>query len=79
MTYKCIDKMMKNKTVTIIRQAKGVGIDKYLNGYDMNYLKLLKRKVYNGRLCFILNGKPIGYSTIKKNKCNIAITDTCPF
>ena len=70
---------MKNSIITIIRQANGVGIDKMLNGYDMENMKLLKRKVYNWRLCYILNGKPIGYSTIKKNRCNITITDTCPF
>ena len=70
---------MRNNTVIIIRQANGVGIDKFLNGYDMTDFKLLKRKVYNGRLCYILNGKPIGYSTIKKNKCFIEITNNCPF
>ncbi len=70
---------LKNNKITIIRQANGVGIDKFLNGYDMTNFKLLKRKVYNGRLCYIINGKPVGYSTIKKNRCNIAITDTCPF
>ena len=38
---------MKNSIITIIRQANGVGIDKMLNGYDMENMKLLKRKVYN--------------------------------
>ena len=70
---------LKNNKITIIRQANGVGIGEFLNGYDMTNFKLLKRKVYNGRLCYIINGKPVGYSTIKKNRCNIAITDTRPF
>lgn len=70
---------LKDNTITIIRQSGGVGIDKYLNGYDMASFTPLKKRVYNGRLCYVLNGKIIGLKSIKKNRCNIAITDTCLF
>lgn len=70
-----------NQSITIVRQYKGVGIDSKLNGFDMETQKSIKRSVYHGRIVYILNGKQIGVSSIKKesNRCNIIFDNTMPF
>lgn len=71
---------LKDNTITIIRQYNGMGIDKYLNGYNLETVKPVQKKFYNGRLCYVHNGKVIGLATIKNQpKCRIELKQYCPF
>ena len=67
--------------IIIIREGLGIG---YLGG--IKYLNLVTEKTiplksYNGCLCFIINGKRLGYKTWVKNsiKVNRIIKNNCPF
>ena len=69
------------KEVIIIREGLGIG---WLGG--MNYLNLvtgkpIKLRSYNGCLCFIINGKRLGYKSWKDRSIvvNRVIKNECPF
>lgn len=70
-----------NQNITIIRKYKGVGIDSHLNGYDLATTKPLPRKVYHGRMVYLLDGKQIGLPSIRKdaNRCKIIFDNSIPF
>ena len=64
-----------SKSITIVRQFKGVGIDAFLRGYDMETGEELRRAVYHGRIVYLKCGKQIGLPGLKKkeNKCNVTL------
>lgn len=56
----------------------------WINGVefqDMDSIKPIKLRSYNGCLCFIKNNKRIGYKTWKDNsvECTIFLNNDCPF
>lgn len=52
--------------ITIVRKYRGVGIDRFLNGYNMHTCKPLKRAVYHGRIVYIINGNQVGLHSLSK-------------
>jgi hypothetical protein len=69
---------LKNKTV-IIRLVDGIGIDKFANGYLIDGTPV-KRKFYNGRLCYVHKNKRVGYKTLKNSPpIKLIIEETLPF
>jgi hypothetical protein len=70
---------MKDKTVILIRVKNGIGIDSMGRGYTVDG-KLLKRKFYSGRLCYLHGSKVIGYKTLAKSEpVRFEIKNDCPF
>jgi len=71
---------MKQDSVILIRVVNGIGIDKKANGYLLDGTPV-KRKVYNGRLCY-QNGKiRVGYKTLSESiPVKIELNNfECPF
>lgn len=69
----------KDETIILIRIVNGIGIDKFGNGFTIEG-KPLKRKFYNGRICFRHNGKVTGYRTLAKSQpVRIEIKNDLPF
>lgn len=70
-----------NTSITIVRKFRGVGIDRFLNGYNMETENPLPRKVYHGRMVYMLDGKQIGLPSIMKecNRCNVIFNCLMPF
>lgn len=67
------------KSIILVRVVNGIGIDKFGNGFTIDG-KPLKRKFYNGRICFRHNGKITGYRTLAKSEpCNYVIDFSLPF
>jgi len=70
---------MNQNSIILIRVYKGIGIDKQAHGYTLTG-KPVQRKFYNGRLCYIHEGKTIGYKTISTQpKTNFEIKNNRPF
>ena len=72
---------MKDENIIVIREGLGIG---WLGG--MNYLNLsdstpLKLRSYNGCLCFIIQGKRLGYKSWKDRSITVnrVIKNDCPF
>jgi hypothetical protein len=71
--------MNNNTNIVLIRVARGMGIDRHANGYALDGTPL-PRKVYNGRLCYIHNGKRIGYATLAATPpVKLLIDNSIPF
>lgn len=69
----------KQENIILIRAVNGIGIDEKLNGYTLDG-KPVKRKVYNGRLCYQLGKQRIGYNTLKNSPpVKIIIDNSTPF
>lgn len=49
----------------LIQQFRSIGV-RYLTGYDVETGLPVKRKCYNGRLCFVKNGKRVGLKSVEK-------------
>lgn len=69
------------KDIIIIREGLGIG---WLGG--INYLNIITDKPiklhsYNGCLCFIINGKRLGYKSWKESSITVnrVIKNECPF
>lgn len=57
---------MKQDSVILIRVVNGIGIDKKANGYLLDGTHV-KRKVYNGRLCYQNGKKRVGYKKLSES------------
>ena len=70
-----------SQSIAIVRTFKGVGIDSKLNGYCMATQRALPRKVYHGRIVYLINGKQVGLPSIRldKNRCRITFDNSLPF
>lgn len=69
---------MKRQTV-IIRLVDGIGIDKFAKGYLVDGTPV-KRKFYNGRLCYVHKNKRVGYKTLKNSTpIKLIIEEDLPF
>jgi len=66
---------MNTDCVILIRAVNGIGIDCKLNGFTLDG-KPVKRKVYNGRLCYQKGKQRIGYATLKNSPPVEIIIDT---
>lgn len=70
---------MKQESIILVRVVNDVGIDNKLNGFTLDG-KPLKRRFYNGRICYLHNGKVIGLNALKNSKpTNHKIDTSCPF
>ena len=70
---------MKQESIILVRVFGGIGIDNKLNGFTLDGVPV-KRRFYNGRLCYLHNGKVIGLNTLKNSQPVKHIIDTsCPF
>lgn len=69
------------KQIIIKRSFQGIGWISGLNFLNLETESPIKLRSYNGCLCFIINGKRIGYKTWKKKskEVNIIINNDCPF
>lgn len=56
-----------NEYITIVRRIGKYGIDKKLTGYYLPEMKILKKKVYHGRIVLIHQKKQIGLPSIMKS------------
>ena len=57
------------------------GIDRYLNGYDLETTQPIKKRCWNGRLCWNHNDKLISKKQIEQpnNRCNFELKQYSPF
>ena len=70
---------INSDSVILVRFVNGIGIDKFANGYLIDGTPV-KRKVYNGRLCYVNGERRIGFKTLKdSHTVNIVIDNDCPF
>lgn len=70
---------LNDKTV-IVRQYNGIGIDSKLNGWNLKTETMLEKKFYNGRICYVSDGKRIGLRTLRNQPpCRIIIDHSIPF
>ena len=70
---------MKDDDVILIRIVKGIGIDKHANGYLLDGTPV-KRRFYNGRICYQHGRTRVGYLALAKSKpVKIEIKNECPF
>jgi hypothetical protein len=70
---------MNEKTIILIRVKNGIGIDSKANGYTIEG-NPIKRKFYNGRICYVHKSKIIGYRALAKSEpVRFEIKNDCPF
>lgn len=70
---------LNDKTV-IVRQYNGIGIDSKLNGWNLKTETMVKRKFYNGRICYADGDKRVGLRTLKNQiPCRVVIDHSLPF
>jgi len=69
------------KEITIIREGLGIGWLGGLNFLNLITEKPIKLRHYNGCLCFIIDGKRLGYKSWKENSIlvNRIIKNDYPF
>jgi len=70
---------MKEQPIILVRVTDGVGIDRKLNGYALDGTPL-KRRCYNGRICYLYGSKLIGLNTLRNSApVEIKLENECPF
>lgn len=70
---------MSSNSVILVRVYNGIGIDAKANGYLLDGTPV-KRRVYNGRLCYQHNNIRLGYNTLRNAKpVEIVIDNPLPF
>jgi hypothetical protein len=67
--------------IIIVRRLGNFGIDKYLNGYNLETQKSITKRCWNNRLCWKFNNTVISKNQINKLslKCNFELKQDCPF
>jgi len=55
------------ESIILVRVKNGIGIDQHANAYTLDG-KPIKKRFYNGRLCYQHNGTRLGYKTLAQTK-----------